>query len=105
MRNPRTGSPFEWTFVRGGKAVPVNASGQLLVNEAGPLLAACLAGVGVAQVLELYAREHLANNRLVRVLPEWNEETYPLYAYHHTGQLMSAKVRVFLDFTVSLTRG
>lgn len=104
MRNPRTGSAFEWEFVRGGKAVAVNASGQLTVNEAGPLIAATLAGVGVAQVLEPYAREHLAKKRLVRVLSDWNEETYPLYAYHHTGQLMSAKVRAFLDFMVSLTR-
>jgi DNA-binding transcriptional LysR family regulator len=104
MRNPATGAPFEWEFVRGSKAVPVNVTGQLTVNEAGPLLAACLAGAGVAQVLELYVREHLADGRLVRVLPEWNEETYPLYAYHHSARLMSAKVRAFLDFMVALTR-
>ena len=82
----------------------MNVSGQLMVNAAGPLLAACLAGQGITQVLELYVREHLAEKRLVRVLPEWNEETYPLYAYHHSAQLMPAKVRAFLDFMVSLTR-
>jgi len=104
MRNPATGSHFEWEFVRGRKAVPVNVTGQLLVNEAGPLLAACIAGQGVAQVLELYVREHLADGRLVQVLPEWADETWPLYAYHHSAQLMSAKVRAFLDFVVALTR-
>jgi DNA-binding transcriptional LysR family regulator len=104
MRNPATGSHFEWEFVRGRKAVPVNVTGQLLVNEAGPLLAACIAGQGVAQVLELYVREHLADGRLVQVLPEWSDETWPLYAYHHSAQLMSAKVRAFLDFVVALTR-
>ncbi|XXV20482.1 hypothetical protein WMF00_20095 [Sorangium sp. So ce1182] len=41
---------------------------------------------------------------LVQVLPEWAEETYPLYAYHHSAQLMSAKVRAFLEFVVALTR-
>lgn len=105
MRNPSTGSPFEWEFVRGKKVVPVNVSGQLTVNGTGPLLAACVAGQGIAQVLELYTREHLADSRLIQVLPEWADETYPLYAYHHSGQLMSAKVRAFLDFVVSLTRG
>jgi len=104
MRNPATGSHFEWEFVRGRKAVPVNVTGQLLVNEAGPLLAACIAGQGVAQVLELYVRAHLADGRLVQVLPEWSDETWPLYAYHHSAQLMSAKVRAFLDFVVALTR-
>jgi DNA-binding transcriptional LysR family regulator len=105
MRNAVTGSPHEWEFVRGKKVVPVNATGQLMVNETGPLMAACLAGQGIAQLLDLYTRELLAEGRLVQVVPEWAEETYPLYAYHHSGHLMSAKVRAFLDFVVSLTRG
>ena len=104
MRNPTTGSHFAWEFVRGRKIVPVNASGQMMVNSVGPMLAACLAGLGVAQVFELYARELLADGRLVQVLPEWAEETYPLYAYRHSAQLTSAKVRAFLEFVVSLTR-
>jgi DNA-binding transcriptional LysR family regulator len=104
MRNPVTGSHFEWEFIRGRKATPVNATGQLLVNQTGSLMAAALGGLGIAQVLELYAGELLADGRLVQVLPEWAEEKYPLYAYHHSAQLMSAKVRAFLDFVVSLTR-
>lgn len=104
MRNPQTGAPFEWELVRRKNAVPVNVSGQLVVNETGPLLAACLAGLGVTQVLEIHVRELLANKQLIQLLPEWNEETWPLYAYHHSAQLMSAKVRAFLDFVVSLTR-
>jgi DNA-binding transcriptional LysR family regulator len=104
MRAPSTGSHFGWEFVRGKKVVPVNVSGQLMVNEVGSLLAACLGGQGIAQLIELYARELLADGRLVQVLPEWAEETYPLYAYHHSAQLMSAKVRAFLDFVVALTR-
>lgn len=104
MRDPTTGSHFGWEFVRGKKVVPVNVSGQLMVNGIGPLLAACLAGQGIAQLLELYVRELLADGRLVQVLPEWAEETYPLYAYHHSAQLMSAKVRAFLEFVVALTR-
>jgi DNA-binding transcriptional LysR family regulator len=103
MRNPATGSHYEWEFVRGNRASPVNASGQLIVNGAGPLLAACLAGQGVAQMLELYVRGRIAEGRLVQVLPEWADETYPLLAYHHSAQLMSAKVRAFLDFVATLT--
>jgi DNA-binding transcriptional LysR family regulator len=104
MRNPATGSHFEWEFVRGKKTVAVNVSGRLMVNGVGPMLAACVGGQGIAQFLELYTRDLLAAGRLVQVLPDWAEETYPLYAYHHSAQLMSAKVRVFLDFVVALTR-
>jgi DNA-binding transcriptional LysR family regulator len=103
MRNPATGSHFEWEFVRGAKTVPVTARGQLMVNDVGPMLAACLGGQGIAQVLELYARPFFADGRLVQVLPDWAEETYPLYAYHHAAQLVSAKVRAFLEFVVELT--
>jgi len=105
MRDPSTGSHFGWEFVRGKKIVPVNASGQLMVNGVGPMLAACLAGQGVAQILELYTREFLADGRLIQVLPEWAEETYPLYAYRHAAPLVSAKVRAFLEFVESSTRG
>ncbi len=105
MRNPATGSPFAWEFVRGKKVVAVNASGQLSVNEVGPLLGACLGGQGIAQLLDLYTRDLIAEGRLVHVLPDWADETYPLYAYHHAARLQSAKVRAFLDFVVGLTRG
>jgi len=104
FRNPRTGSHFEWEFVRGRKVVAVNATGQLMVNETGSLLAACLAGQGIAQVLDINTRELIADGRLIQLLPDWADETYPLYAYHHSPQLMSAKVRAFLDFVVALTR-
>jgi DNA-binding transcriptional LysR family regulator len=104
MRDPSTGSHFAWEFVSGKKVAQVNASGPLMVNHGGTLLAACIGGQGIAQVLELYAREPIAEGRLVRVLPDWADETYPLYAYHHSAQLMSAKVRAFLDFVVAITR-
>lgn len=102
MRNPTTGSHHEWEFVRGKAAVPVNVTGQLMVNQVGPMLAACLAGQGVAQVLEVYARPLLADGRLVQLLPDWADETYPLYAYHHSEPQMPGKVRAFLQFVASL---
>lgn len=104
MRDPSTGSHFGWEFVRGKKIVSVNVSGQLMVNEVGPMLAACLAGQGIMQAFELYTRELVADGRLVQVLPEWAEETYPLYVYRHPAQLTSAKVRAFSEFVGSLAQ-
>jgi DNA-binding transcriptional LysR family regulator len=104
MRDPSTGGQFGWEFVRGRKTVGVHVAGQLMVNGAGPLLAACLAGQGVAQVLELYARDALASGRLVQLLPEWADEVYPMYAFYRPTPVISAKVRAFLDFVIDATR-
>jgi len=102
IRDPATGRPFEWEFQRGKEIVPLAASGRLMVNDTGSLLGACLGGSGIAQLLEIYARDLLAEKRLVHLLPEWSDETFPLYAYHHSSNLVSAKVRAFLDFVREL---
>jgi DNA-binding transcriptional LysR family regulator len=103
IRDPTTGSHFAWEFVRGKKVVSVNATGRLLVNDGGVLVSACVGGHGIAQILELCAREPIADGTLVQLLPDWADETFPLYAYHHSPQLISAKVRAFLDFVATLT--
>jgi DNA-binding transcriptional LysR family regulator len=70
-RNPSTGAPFEWEFKKGRQAVPVRVTGQLHVNHTSASIQACLAGQGVAQLLEFYMKEYLADGRLIRILPEW----------------------------------
>lgn len=102
MRDPNTGAPFAWEFIRGKTVTPVQVKGQLFVNGTGPLISACTAGLGVTQLLELYCGEQLERGELVRLLPEWNGELYPLYAYHHAAQQPSVRVRAFVDFVVKL---
>ncbi|WP_321875793.1 LysR family transcriptional regulator [Burkholderia cenocepacia] len=103
IRDPVTGRPYEWEFHRGKEVVPFDAGGRLMVNDTGGLLGACVGGAGIAQLLELYARDIVADGKLVLLLPEWTDETFPLYAYHHASNLVAAKVRVFLDFVRELT--
>jgi DNA-binding transcriptional LysR family regulator len=104
FRDPSSGRHFGWDFIRGRKTVSVNVGGPMMVNQFGMMLAACIAGQGIAQVLDFHAREPLADGRLVQVLPEWADETYPLYAYQHAAPLVSARVRAFLDFVTNATR-
>jgi DNA-binding transcriptional LysR family regulator len=40
----------------------------------------------------------------VRILPEWNQEFYPLYAYMPSRRHPPAKVRAFLSFIEQLIR-
>jgi DNA-binding transcriptional LysR family regulator len=103
IRNELTGRPYEWEFQRGGRAIPVAANGLLVVNDTGSLLGACLSGAGIAQLLELYAKDIIAQRRLVPLLSEWSDETFPLYAYHHASSMVPAKVQAFLDFVREIT--
>ena len=102
FRNPVTHQQFGWEFRGHGQTVQVATRGRLIVNDAGALLAACLAGQGVAQPLELHAREHLDAGKLVQLLPDWAEERFPLFAYLPTRRILSAKMRALLDFTQTL---
>ena len=74
----------------------------MVVNDSPNLLATCLSGHGIAQPLELYSREALRTGKLVRILPEWNQEHYPLYAYLPSRRHPPAKVRLFLSFIEQL---
>lgn len=98
MRNPATGRPFDWEFVRGEEVVRVTASGRLTVNDPGSLIGGCLGGQGIGQPLEIYVRQHLADGRLVRVLPDWSDETFPVHLYHHRPEFSPERVKVFLRF-------
>lgn len=98
MRSPATGKHYGWDFIKGNETVEVNPTGQMVVTDTGGLLAACLSGQGIAQPLEIYTKPLLEEGRLIQLLPDWAEETFPLYVYHHTPKLMSAKVRAFMEF-------
>jgi DNA-binding transcriptional LysR family regulator len=102
FRNPVTGRAFEWELRRGDESVPAPVSGRLVVNDTLGLLDACLNGYGIAQALELYARDLIAQGRLVQLLPDWADERFPAYAYHRSRTLPSAKVRAFLDFVIAI---
>jgi DNA-binding transcriptional LysR family regulator len=98
FRDPRSGRPFDWEFRRSGEVVAVDTSGPLLATDVGTMLEACLAGVGVAQVLALGVSGLLASGRLVELFPDWPGETFPLYAFYPSRRHPPAKVRAFIDF-------
>ena len=98
FRNPGTGQPFEWEFHRGRKIVPVKTSGHLLLTDVGTMLGACIAGVGIAQVMALGIQDLLDRGQLVELFPDWPNEKFPLFALYPSRTLPPAKLRAFLDF-------
>lgn len=101
-REPLTHRHYRWVLQGPKGEIEVATRGRLTVTDAGALLAACVAGHGIAQPLELHARRHLDTGRLVQLLPRWAKEKFPLFLYLPTRKLPSAKTRAFLNFALSI---
>ena len=71
-------------------------NGRLTVSDAGTKLGACLAGFGVAQVIDLGLAHHFRSG----LFPDWSDERFPLYVYYASRNHVPAKVRKFIDFIV-----
>jgi len=104
FRDPETGRPYPWEFHKRRKKLILDTSGPLTVNDAGTLYSVCLAGHGIAQVMDLGVEPMLADGRLVEVFPDWPDEHFPLYGLHPSRQHLPAKTRAFLDFIMTLLR-
>jgi DNA-binding transcriptional LysR family regulator len=101
FRDPATGKPFPWEFHRGRNRLSVNVTGRVIVNDALTYVALCVAGNGIAQLIDLTIEPLLKNGKLINLFPEWTDELFPLYVYYPSRHSVPAKLRVFLDFLVS----
>lgn len=102
FRDPESGRPYPWEFHKRRKRLVLETSGSLTVNDAGTLYSVCLAGHGMAQVMDLGVGPMIADERLVEVFPDWPDERFPLYALHPSRHHVPVKTRAFLDFIVAL---
>jgi DNA-binding transcriptional LysR family regulator len=100
-RNPETGRPFQWEHHRGRKIVKIATPGRLIVSDIVSLHGICVAGWGIAQVLEVAVKPMLASGALVELLPEWGDERFPIHAIYSSRNYVPPRARVFLDFVSS----
>jgi DNA-binding transcriptional LysR family regulator len=96
--DPSTRRPFDWEFWNGEQKLAVDVRGHLTVTDAGTKLGACVAGHGIAQVIDIGLDEYLRNGQLEVLFPEWADETFPLYVYYASRHHIPRKVRAFIDF-------
>lgn len=102
FRSPESGKLFTWDFHREKEKKELRLTGQLIVNDVSTMHSACLAGYGIAQVMELGAEHLLASGQLVNLFPQWPDERFPLYALYPSRNHPPAKTRTFLDFVSSI---
>lgn len=101
-RDPATGRPFVWEFRRQKEVLRIKPPARLMISDVGTMLDACLAGVGIAQVMVLGAEQLLKSGQLVDLFPDWPEEKFPLFAVYPSRRYRTRKVQVFTELCVRL---
>ncbi len=100
FRDSVTGRPFPWEFHQGKKHLAVAVTGRLVVNDAMTQLEACLAGHGIAQIMNLNSEPLIKSGRLINLFPMWTDELFPLHLYHTSRRFVPAKVRALTEFVL-----
>lgn len=86
----------------GTHMVPVEP--RIIVNSWYQLTNLALAGRGVALIERQFPKEHVEAGKLVRVLPDFRAGIGGFYAVYPSSQLLSPKVRVFIEHVVEAAR-
>lgn len=76
----------------------VRPSGSLVSNNGDALLAAAVAGQGIALLPTFIVGDALRAGRLVRLLPGWQVDSLDLNVVYPSPRHLSPKVRSFVDF-------
>jgi DNA-binding transcriptional LysR family regulator len=102
--DPYTRRPFDWEFIRGCKTIEVPTSGPLTFTDPRSMLAECIAGTGIAQILGWGVGDLLEKGKLIDLFPDWHGERFPLFAFHPSSRHPPAKVRAFVDFCIEIAQ-
>jgi DNA-binding transcriptional LysR family regulator len=104
FRDPETGRAYEWIFRQGRKEIGITSNAQLVLSDVATIHAVCLAGYGIAQLLELGIESMIESGRLEVIFPDWLDERFPLYALHPSRNHLPPKTRAFLDFVMATVK-
>ncbi|HVX90291.1 MAG TPA: LysR family transcriptional regulator [Candidatus Paceibacterota bacterium] len=98
----RAGKPHRnWRFMRDGQSIEVHVNGDRSVDDASLARQWALAGAGILIKSPIEQRQEMADGRLIRLLTQWEIESYPLHAILPSGRFVPVRVRKLVDFLVS----
>ncbi|WP_260600159.1 LysR family transcriptional regulator [Sphingomonas endolithica] len=86
-----------WRFTHNQTVTSVNVHAKLWINSASGVLAAAVAGLGVALATRIMAGEELRTGQLAQILDGHRLEPAEVYAVFPAGPKPSAKVRAIVD--------
>lgn len=89
-----------WQFLEDGTTVTLRPQGRFKADNGTALIAAALAGLGIAYLPEGLIREHLASGALVPVMPRHPIRPAGIYVVRPPGQHPARKVRVLIEMLI-----
>lgn len=89
-----------WPVKDGGKIVLMRPQGRFQADNAVALVAAALAGIGLAGLPEALITEHLASGALVEVMPRYPLPRLGIYVVRPPGQHPARKIHVLTEMLI-----
>jgi DNA-binding transcriptional LysR family regulator len=96
LRLPTHGGFLNWEFKRRGRTVNAQVTGRLVFNSTGFIIAAALAGHGLAWVPQDLVAPHIPAGRLTTVLQDW-AASYPGYHLYYASRRASPAVALVVE--------
>lgn len=87
-----------------GDSHEVRATGSLHANSGDMLVAAAVAGLGIAYEPDFLVATELRSGRLVRLLPEYEGRRGDIWAVYPSRRHLSVKVRLFVEHVAAAFR-
>jgi DNA-binding transcriptional LysR family regulator len=89
-----------WQFMNGDKVITVRPQGRFKADNGTALVAAALAGLGIAWIPDGITHEHLASGALVPVMTRYPPPPAGVYVIRPPSPLPSRKIRVLTDMLI-----
>ena len=87
-----------WRFrAPGGALHEIEVAPGTVIPEPAVLKPVLIGGAGIGRLPEFHAAEAVADGTLVRLLPEYQDDSVDVHALYPSHRSLSAKVRVFID--------
>lgn len=89
-----------WHFMDGDKTVSVRPQGRFKADNGAALVAAAVAGLGIAYLPDILIQDHLESGALVPVMPRHPAPPAGAYVVRPPGQHPARKIRVLADLLI-----
>ena len=90
--------PFGFEYHDDNEYKVVDMPGRITVNNTEAFSAAALAGLGILQSPRTGNRHHVAEGRLVEILPQYEAEPLPVSLVYPRRRHQARRVRAFMDW-------
>lgn len=99
------GETLAWGFRGPDGPTTVEPRGTFRCNEGEALRAAVLAGLGIGHVASWLLAAELASGEVVRLLPDFAPDPFPIHALTPAGRRLPSRVRLMVDLLAEICAG